>query len=625
VQPPAHRPWLIVALGLLSACHPNDYVVVKLEAATGLPAIAQLKLQASDAASQSTTTEPSSPVATGLTFPTTYVVATPQSGAVTILVSGLDPNGNVIARGGTTAVASSSVQAVVVTLSATCASTADCDPAGVCSGAVTCGDAGSCVPSNGAVATDATPCGDDGGHCYSGACHQTVCGDGIVEVGEQCDLGTANDVSRNSNSGTCTLACQLARCGDGYTNQDPLPDGGFFQELCDWGAAGGDGGDGSILSDGGNSDVLPNHCRDDCLPARCGDDVVDTGERCDLGPAWPDGGGGNGTGTGCNATCTLFGNVSTLTGTGDESYQDGPLNVAIFNGPRGITLIGQTLYVADEFNDLIRAVDLDAGLVSTLAGLLMVDETIDGDAGTAAFESPIDVTVFQDGLAVAEPTDVRTVTLTGTVATLVGSDMVSISDGPFGDAGFVNLQAITSDGPDLYVTDPPLGLRRLDIAAQTVTTVTPDGGMITGTSTLSGVTSMDGGLLFVTDRVNNDVQSVDPLSDLFQFIAGDPGGAGGFVDGVGLAARFNAPTGLCTDGQSIYVADQLNASVRQVVPATGSVTTLAGDGTAATTATPQNGVGRAATFFEPAACVWDPVTGTLFVTDSGGNDIREIQ
>jgi DNA-binding beta-propeller fold protein YncE len=83
---------------------------------------------------------------------------------------------------------------------------------------------------------------------------------------------------------------------------------------------------------------------------------------------------------------------------------------------------------------------------------------------------------------------------------------------------------------------------------------------------------------------------------------------------------------------SIYVADQLNGSVRQVVPATGSVTTLAGIGqqvnpilpAAPPDGGPQDGTGRAASFDEPAACVWDPVTGDVFVTDVAGDTIRRI-
>jgi sugar lactone lactonase YvrE len=61
--------------------------------------------------------------------------------------------------------------------------------------------------------------------------------------------------------------------------------------------------------------------------------------------------------------------ISTLAGTGAEGYADGPALEATFAGPRDLE-IGPDgdLYVADTDNSVIRAIDLDSGMVRTVAG-----------------------------------------------------------------------------------------------------------------------------------------------------------------------------------------------------------------------------------------------------------------
>jgi len=134
-----------------------------------------------------------------------------------------------------------------------------------------------------------------------------VCGNGVVEGTEECDMGT-----QNANNHACKLDCTNNTCGDGHVC-DGMAYGctGELYEQCDDGdTIPGDGCDencivevcgngvlqtaaGEECDDGqSNSDSGPDACRTDCKNATCGDWVVDTGEECDGG-------------SGCRQNCTL--------------------------------------------------------------------------------------------------------------------------------------------------------------------------------------------------------------------------------------------------------------------------------------------------------------------------------
>ncbi|HYA86898.1 MAG TPA: Ig-like domain-containing protein, partial [Nitrospirota bacterium] len=97
------------------------------------------------------------------------------------------------------------------------------------------------------------------------------------------------------------------------------------------------------------------------------------------------------------------------------------------------------------------------------------------------------------------------------------------------------------------------------------------------------------------------------------------GVAPGAIDGIGANARFWMPGDITTDGANLYVADTGNNTIRQIVIATGQVTTLAGTaGVAGST----DGIGTTAKFSGPIGII---TYGTnLYVADAGNNTIRQI-
>jgi sugar lactone lactonase YvrE len=102
--------------------------------------------------------------------------------------------------------------------------------------------------------------------------------------------------------------------------------------------------------------------------------------------------------------------------------------------------------------------------------------------------------------------------------------------------------------------------------------------------------------------------------------AGGLGGPGN-VDGIGAAARFQAPRGVAVDrAGNLFVVDMYSSTIRKVVIATGEVTTLAGyPGQHGSS----DGIGAAARFYYPSGVASDEA-GNLFVADTDNNTIRKV-
>ncbi len=174
---------------------------------------------------------------------------------------------------------------------------------------------------------------DDTDDCTN-ACLLPTCGDGIVYKGvEQCDDGNDDDTD------VCTSLCKDAKCGDGfvYAGFEACDDGNddnndACTNICE-AATCGDGyvyvGGGEACDDGINDDSYGG-CAPGCkeLGPHCGDDVVQKsqGERCDTSPPFAN--------VTCNPNCTYnFSTVSQLfcsgycTWDGEDGCQKGDADI----------------------------------------------------------------------------------------------------------------------------------------------------------------------------------------------------------------------------------------------------------------------------------------------------------
>jgi sugar lactone lactonase YvrE len=319
-----------------------------------------------------------------------------------------------------------------------------------------------------------------------------------------------------------------------------------------------------------------------------------------------------------------FGQVTTLAGNGRKGFQDGPGQSAQFAKPGGITVGPDgTLYVADTGNRRLRAIAAD-GSVSTLGGTgRMLDFSDDGPLDRASFMQPISVGADRQGtLYVAEGlSGVRVVRLaTRQVTTIQGVE--------FGTLGGL---AVAPDGT-VYLTDSsrlarvvPTGLGRFNVTKLGLKGdgFAPRDGPVAQAQFLnpSGLAVDAQGNVYIADTDNHRIRKLD-TSDIVTTVAGSPNffQMGGYVDGAGDKARFNAPSGVTVDAAGrIFVADSGNHRIRRIDP-NGTVSTVAGSGDKGYA----DGPAATARFHTPVDLALGR-DGTLYVLDKGNHCVRAIR
>jgi sugar lactone lactonase YvrE len=362
---------------------------------------------------------------------------------------------------------------------------------------------------------------------------------------------------------------------------------------------------------------------------------------CSSGPATTTGSHSTGTiGESSGATSGGGCRVATLAGNGSASFLDGtggPNGTAAFNHPTGLAPDDAgNVYVADQFNNLIRKID-SAGNVTTLAGngdAGFVDGTA-GLNGSAEFNQPAGVALDRAGfLYVADSFNNRIRKLEGgQVSTLAGNGTFGGVDGdggPKGTAEFAGPSGAAVDGAgNVYVADEFNNCIRKVTSAGEVTTIAgtidggagfADGDAGIGQLNRPAAVALDAaGNLYVADSYNNRIRKVDPSGNLTT-VAGN--GDAGDTDGTGGpsgTAAFDTPGGVAVDAAgNLYIADSANNLLRKIDPR-GNVSTLAGTPAAGFA----DGSGSAAQFSNPTG-VAVGASGEIYLGDSNNNRVRIV-
>jgi fibronectin type 3 domain-containing protein len=215
----------------------------------------------------------------------------------------------------------------------------------------------------------------------------------------------------------------------------------------------------------------------------------------------------------------LAGGATPVRGAGYCTPADGLGALASFCGTGQLTTDGTNLYFSDTSADLVRKIVIATGQVTTLPGLFRVNGITNNGTNIYAISN-------------TNPQLIKIDIATGVRTVLAGSGISSIIDGTGTAAYFKAPAGMTTDGINLYITD------------------------------------------------GNTIRKINPTSGVVTTFAGSATVAG-FADGVGTAATFSAPTGITTDGTSLYVSDTqhytggtLTNTVRKIDIATGTVSTL---------------------------------------------------
>jgi thiol-disulfide isomerase/thioredoxin len=290
--------------------------------------------------------------------------------------------------------------------------------------------------------------------------------------------------------------------------------------------------------------------------------------------------------------------VLDVVGAGRSGLEDGDYQTARFNTPQGMALEGDTLYVADTNNHAIRAIDLSAQTVTTVAGTgVRGDLFFPGgeplpDAPTAVdLRSPWDVEMGDNGLlyiAMAGAHQIWTLNFeSNRLEVVVGSGREALFNETLLASGLAQPSGLYFDDGLLYFTDSESSsIRVADFAADRVRTVAGplennlfdfgDVDGVVGTSRLQhplGVVGTPDGFLYITDTYNNKIKRVDSTTDETTGVFGS-GETGGFRDGDGGSAQFDEPGGLDYADGRLYVADTNNHAIRVIDLAAGEVSTV---------------------------------------------------
>lgn len=273
------------------------------------------------------------------------------------------------------------------------------------------------------------------------------------------------------------------------------------------------------------------------------------------------------------------------TGVKRFSGDGGPAVEAQLNFPGAVAIDQQGhVYIADTMNHRIRKVDANSGLITTIAGTGQKRWSGDGGpAVAAALNEPTALALDEKGrLYIADQSNHRVRRLdldTGVITTVAGTGEAGYAgDGMPGYEATLSGPSGLAIGVDgtLYIADTFNGrIRKVDVNTHIITTVAGDSSeyryqgnpheFSTSLSRPYGIALEADGHLLVTDSDSHLIRRWHAQKKIITRVAGN-GSAGYNGDGrVPLESSLNYPFGVAVDRQgNIYIADTFNHRIRMI-------------------------------------------------------------
>ncbi|HEX5961659.1 MAG TPA: thioredoxin-like domain-containing protein [Rhodanobacteraceae bacterium] len=217
----------------------------------------------------------------------------------------------------------------------------------------------------------------------------------------------------------------------------------------------------------------------------------------------------------------------------------------------------------------------------------------------------------------------------GKLLAVIGSGCPGRADGDYAHAEFDRPHGLAFRDGALYVADTDnQSIRRIDLAAHTVTTIAGSGQRgfaAAGSFPARGAVlnspwdlAWADGKLYVSMAGDHQIWRYDPASKTIGPWAGT--GREGLEDGAPGEAEFAQPSGLSVHGNTLYDVDPESSSVRAITLPDGPVATLVGRGLFDFGM--RDGTARSALLQHAEGIAWN--AGDLYIADTFNNALRKL-